>query len=321
VLILLGLRWLPPRVQADEARAPVTPLGVRLRRGRDLGVALVAGVGMSVLAYAILTQPVQSDLAEFFLRHALPEGHGSNVVNVILVDFRGFDTLGEITVLGIVALTVFALLRRFRPPLESIKDGPLRQQRRQQGANNPAIDALAEEPDPQALLPRHPMLVPAVLVRLLLPIAALVSLFFLLRGHNLPGGGFVGGLIFATAIILQYVVGGVVWVESRQSIRPQRWIALGLLLAAGAALSAWWQGAPLMTAQTRTIPLGEMGLGWLGDLHVSSVLFFDLGVYMLVIGATVLMLMALGHQSLRFRRKTTDPAASSADTAGSAAWK
>jgi len=307
VLILLGLRWLPPRVEADDARAPVTPLGVRLRRGRDLLVALVAGGGMSVLAYAILTQPAQSDLAEFFLRHALPEGHGSNVVNVILVDFRGFDTLGEITVLGIVALTVFALLRRFRPPLESIKDGPLR---RQQGANNPAIDALAEEPDPQALLPRHPMLVPAVLVRLLLPIAALVSLFFLLRGHNLPGGGFVGGLIFAIAIILQYVVGGVVWVESRQSIRPQRWIALGLLLAAGAALSAWWQGAPLMTAQTKRIPLGEMGLGWLGDLHVSSVLFFDLGVYMLVIGATVLMLVALGHQSLRFRRKPgKDPVA------------
>jgi len=295
VLILLGLRWLPPRVEASETRNAQAPLGVRLRRGRDLLVALAAGGGMSVLAYAILTQPAHTDLAEFFLRHALPEGHGSNVVNVILVDFRGFDTLGEITVLGIVALTVFALLRRFRPPLESIKDGPLR---RQQGANNPAVDAPLEEPDPQALLPRHPMLVPAVLVRLLLPLAALVSLFFLLRGHNLPGGGFVGGLIFATAIILQYVVGGVVWVESRQSIRPQRWIALGLLLAAGAALSAWWQGAPLMTAQVNTVALGR-----LGELHLSSVLFFDVGVYMLVIGATVLMLVALGHQSLRFRRK------------------
>ncbi len=308
VLILLGLRWLPPRVASQETRVNVT-ISVRLRRVRDLLVAVLAGAGMSLLAYTILTQPAHTDLAEFFLRNALPEGHGSNVVNVILVDFRGFDTLGEITVLGIVALTVFALLRRFRPPLESIKEGPLR---RQQGANNPALDIPEPEPDPNALLPRQPMAVPAVLVRLLLPIAAMVSLFFLLRGHNLPGGGFVGGLIFATAIILQYVVGGVVWVESRQSIRPQKWIAIGLLLSGGAAMSAWWTSRPLMTAQ-----ITDVALPYLGTMHLSSVLFFDLGVYMLVIGATVLMLVALGHQSLRFRRK---PAAKTIEP-GAPAWK
>src|SRR5690606_2043737 len=156
------------------------PLNARtlMRRGRDLAVAVAAGAGMSALAYAVLTKPASQGISDFFLRNSLPEGHGSNVVNVILVDFRGFDTLGEITVLGIVALTVYALLRRFRPPPESIKDGPLR---RQQGANNFSVDQ-EPEPDPEADLPRGNMQAPAVLARLLLPMAVLVSLFFLLRG-------------------------------------------------------------------------------------------------------------------------------------------
>jgi len=296
VLILLGLRWLPPRIESVDGSAPLNTKTL-IRRSRDLAVAIGAGAGMSLLAYAVLSRPATQGVSEFFLLNALPEGHGSNVVNVILVDFRSFDTLGEITVLGIVALSVYALLRRFRPPPESIKDGPLR---RQQGANNPPLNHFDPEPDPHADLPRGNMQAPAVLARLLLPIAVLVSLFFLLRGHNLPGGGFVGGLIMATAIILQYIVGGVVWVESRQSIRPQKWIALGLLVASGAALSAWGSSRPYLSALVRDIELPIVG-----TFHLSSVLFFDLGVYMLVVGATVLILVALAHQSLRFRRKPT----------------
>ena len=62
-----------------------------------------------------MTRPLRSETAAYFLENAYSEGGGTNVVNVILVDFRAFDTFGEITVLGIVGLTVFALLRRFRP--------------------------------------------------------------------------------------------------------------------------------------------------------------------------------------------------------------
>src|SRR3546814_10391073 len=90
------------------------------------------------------------------------------------------------------------------------------------------------------------MKIPAVLVRLLLPMAVLVSLYFLIRGHNLPGGGFVGGLIMATAIILQYMVGGVVWIEARPRIHPQYWIAMGLLAAGTAAMSVWWAAKPFL---------------------------------------------------------------------------
>jgi multicomponent K+:H+ antiporter subunit A len=148
------------------------------------------------------------------------------------------------------------------------------------------------------------MKVPAVLVRLLLPMAALISMYFLIRGHNLPGGGFVGGLIMATAIILQYMVGGVIWVEARQRIHPQNWIAIGLLLAGTAAMAVWWASKPFLAALSWDVMLPIVG-----HVHLSTVLLFDIGVYMLVVGATVLMLVALAHQSLRLYRKPVPAAA------------
>ncbi len=288
VLILLGLRWLPRRDQSYDQGVTETAR-VRLRRLRDLLVAAACGIGLAALAYAVLTRPDIDGISPFFIEQSLALGGGLNVVNVILVDFRGFDTFGEITVLAVVALTVFALLRRFRPAPESV---PLPEQQRQQNV----ADGIAENsaPDPAATLPAGYLMLPAVLVRLLLPMAMLVSLFFLLRGHNAPGGGFVGGLVLATAVILQYIVGGTVWVESRLRIQPMIWIALGLLSAACAGAGAWLQGQPFLSNLTWH---GELPL--LGELHLSTVLLFDLGVYMLVVGATVLMLVAIAHQSLR----------------------
>ena len=101
-------------------------------------------------------------------------------------------------------------------------------------------------------------------------------------------------LWLATAVILQYIVGGTVWVESHLRIHPLYWIAIGLLSAATAGAAAWVSGEPFLSSQAwhGDIPL-------LGELHLSSVLLFDLGVYMLVVGSTVLMLVAIAHQSLR----------------------
>src|SRR5690606_39297997 len=103
------------------------PAPLRLRRARDAVIAVAVGMGMTVLAYAVMTHPVDGSISEFFLAAAYSEGGGHNVVNVILVDFRGFDTFGEITVLGIVALRVFALLRRFRPGSDSVQAPPHKQ--------------------------------------------------------------------------------------------------------------------------------------------------------------------------------------------------
>ena len=285
VLILLGLRWLPRRDERYSLGLQES-VGTHLRRLRDLLVAAACGLGLAAVTYAVLTRPDVDGISPFFIEQSLPGGGGLNVVNVILVDFRGFDTLGEISVLAIVALTVFALLRRFRPAPESV--ALPHQQQQEQDSSQDRI------PDPTARLPDGYLMLPAVLVRLLLPLAMLVSLFFLLRGHNAPGGGFVGGLVLATAVILQYIVGGTVWVESHLRIHPLYWIAIGLLSAATAGAAAWAAGKPFLSSLTwhADIPL-------LGELHLSTVLLFDLGVYMLVVGSTVLMLVAIAHQSLR----------------------
>ncbi len=285
VLFLLGLRWLPRRLELDDKRR--RSARANARRARDAVLAAVSGIGLGALAFAVMTEPAAGVLAPYFFANAIDPAGGRNVVNVILVDFRGFDTLGEITVVGSVAITAYALLRRFRPAPESM---PAPAAQRDESAHG----VTARE---RNALPTNHMRIPAVLVRLLLPMAALVSIYFLLRGHNAPGGGFVGGLVMATAVIIQYVVSGTIWVEARLRIHPQVWIALGLLGAALTGLSAWLASRPFLAAIAT-----DLHLPLLGSVHLSTVLMFDLGVYLVVVGATMLILISLAHQSLRSQR-------------------
>jgi multicomponent K+:H+ antiporter subunit A len=268
VLLLLGLRWLPKRVPfrwtLAGARAALP------RRVRDVAIASASGAGLAALAYAVMTRPLPESISRFFLERAYPEGGGSNVVNVIIVDFRGFDTLGEIAVLGVVAVAVFALLRRFRPARESVAPPP--QQKEQDAA------AAAED-----------LLVPAVIMRLLFPAILMLAVYLLMRGHNLPGGGFVAGITLAVGLILQYMAGGTRWAEDRLRIRPLRWAGAGLLLAVATGAGAWLFGHPFLTSHTPEV----------AGIHVPSAFGFDLGVFALVVGATGLILIALAHQSTR----------------------
>nr|WP_314569177.1 monovalent cation/H+ antiporter subunit A [uncultured Pseudomonas sp.] len=287
VLILLGLRWLPRRIE-EVSPLPSSLRKARIRRLRDFLLSTVVGGGMALLSYAMLTRQTPNDISSFYLSRALPEGGGSNVVNVMLVDFRGFDTLGEITVLGAVALTVYALLRRFRPSRESMQV-PAQQR---QLAPDVATDLVNPRQASDTALGF--MMVPAVLVRLLLPIALVVSFYLFMRGHNQPGGGFVAGLVMSVAFILQYMVAGTQWVEAQMSLRPMRWMGFGLLAATLTGLGALFAGYPFLTTHT-----WHFSLPLLGDIHVASALFFDVGVYAMVVGSTLLMLTALGHQSVR----------------------
>ncbi|WP_300726813.1 monovalent cation/H+ antiporter subunit A [Pseudomonas sp.] len=306
VLILLGLRWLPRRIE-EVSPLPGTLNKARIRRLRDLLLSTLVGGGMALLSYAMLTRQTPNDISSFYLSRALPEGGGSNVVNVMLVDFRGFDTLGEITVLAAVALTVFALLRRFRPPKESMQ---LPAQQRQL-----AKDVVTDLVNPRSASDTALgfMMVPAVLVRLLLPIAFVVSMYLFMRGHNQPGGGFVAGLVMSVAFILQYMVAGTQWVEAQMSLRPLRWMGTGLLFATVTGLGAIPLGYPFLTTHTAhfTLPL-------LGEIHVASALFFDIGVFAVVVGATLLILTALAHQSVRAHRPSNQPVTQSDPTAGAA---
>ncbi len=286
ILILLGLRWLPPRLR-DAGPAAAPPWSVRLRRSRDMLLALGGGLGLALLSYAVMVRPMPDSIASFFLEKARSEGGGSNAVNVLLVDFRGFDTMGEITVLAIVALTVYALLRRFRPAAESIAI-PAQQA-------NPVDAATRQTPAEQAN--SGYLQVAGIYMRLLLPFMGITAAYFFLRGHNLPGGGFVAGLIFSVAIIVQYMLAGATWVEDRLHLRPHRWLGYGLSIACATGLGAWAFGYPFLTSHT-----AHVELPLLGELHLPSAFFFDLGVFATVVGCTMLILVALAHQSTRSHR-------------------
>ncbi|MDH5856982.1 monovalent cation/H+ antiporter subunit A [Lampropedia aestuarii] len=292
ILLLLGLRWLPQRDKSIRPTSWAIDQNVaQARRARDLVIALIGGIGIALITYAMLSRPFDQSASTFYLERAQSEGGGTNVVNVMLVDFRAFDTFGEIVVLAIVGLTIYALLRRFRPARETM-DLPM-QQRVLPG------DLITDLFNPRQAKDTAIgyLTVPAVLVRLLLPITTLVSLYFFFRGHNEPGGGFVAGLIFSVGLLLQYIVSGTQWVEANLTLFPRRWIAFGLVCSIAAGAGSFYWGYPFMTTHT-----AHFTLPYLGDIHVASAMFFDLGVFTVVVGSTLLILTALAHQSTRAHR-------------------
>ena len=297
ILILLGLRWLPPRIRMEEAR----DLATRLRRVRDGVLAVAAGLAMAALSYAVMKHPVDGSISEFFLQQAYVQGGGRNVVNVILVDFRAFDTFGEITVLAIVALSVFALLRRFRPDQESVSPPS---QKRGQGA----AEALDRE-GARAHAFMEYLRVPGLIIQLMVPVILLFAAHLFLRGHDLPGGGFSAGLTASVALILLYMAGGIRWVEARVRVLPVWWLAIGLFIALGTGAGAFLFGYPFLTAY-----FTYLGFGPFGQVPLPTAMLFDLGVFAVVVGATTLILVALAHQSLRRSRGKRAPGADPAET-------
>lgn len=254
VLIILALYFLP-QVTPSESSWP--------RVARDITVSAVAGVGLGLLTWAVLTRSY-APISDFFIANSKPGGGGTNVVNVILVDFRGFDTLGEITVLAIAAVGIYHLLHG----LKLLVPAP------------EARDAWHRDPHPPIL---------AVMARVLLPLALLVSVYIFLRGHNLPGGGFIAGLVTSVAIILQYVSSGTDWVQARLRWEFRRTAAVGVLLATATGLGSLVFGYPFLTS-TFTY------LDWpiVGKFEIASAMAFDAGVYLTVVGATLLILARLG---------------------------
>jgi len=290
VLLLLGLRWLPKRLREIEADKG---LKARRRRAIDLVVASICGAGVAAIAFAVMTASPGLTIGDWFRRNAYAEGGGTNAVNVILVDFRAFDTLGEITVLGIVALTCYALLRRFRPAPESVAL-PSQQTFNEMPPIDPAAEREAErEPTRHDLM----MMIPSVIMQWMFPLIVALSMYLFLRGHDLPGGGFAAGVAFAIGLLLQYLATDVRWVESRITILPVRWIGLGLMIAVGTGMGSFLFGYPFLTAHAQyvTIPL-------IGQVPAATALAFDLGVFATVVGATVLIQVAIAHQSLRSAR-------------------
>jgi multicomponent K+:H+ antiporter subunit A len=255
VLLLLAMYFLP-------AESP--PETSRTRLARDLVIAVAAGGAVAALAWALMTRPFHS-IAWYYLANAKPEGGGYNVVNVILVDFRGFDTLGEITVLGIAAVGILALLKGLK------LDGP-------------ALDWEGRH----WAVERYPLML-SVLSQPLLPLALLVSAYLFLRGHNAPGGGFIAGLVTGAAMLLQYVARGSTWASARLPWNYTRVIATGLLLATGTGLASWVFGAPFLTST-----FGYVSWPAVGTFELASAMIFDLGIYLAVVGVVMVIISQLG---------------------------
>lgn len=259
ILILLALYYLP---QVTPRESTNKKLFI------DGAISIVAGIGVFLLTLGMLSRD-HVTIGDYFLANAVSGGGGTNVVNVIIVDFRGFDTLGEIGVLAIAALGIFAMLQNLKLYAPT-KD----------------VNGFAWSHD------KHPLIM-QTLTRLLLPLMLMVAVFIFLRGHNLPGGGFIAGLIASVALIMQYLANGITWTKKRLKFDPQIIIAIGLLIATVTGGISVLFGYPFLTSTFTH-------LHWpvVGEFEVASAIAFDLGVFLVVVGATITILLQLGKLSL-----------------------
>jgi multicomponent K+:H+ antiporter subunit A len=221
----------------------------------------------------MLSTPFET-ISGYYLENSVAGGGGANVVNVILVDFRGFDTLGEITVLATVALAAHVLL------------GGLVLKAPERDGDGRRWSAEA-----------HPLFL-SMMMRPLLPLAITVSVFVFMRGHNVPGGGFVAGLITGVALVMQYLANGIAFTQPLMPRHPPRLLALGLFFAAGIGLASLFYGRPFLTSAH-----GHVHLPWIGDVELASAMVFDLGVYVVVVTVVLTVLSELGRLSLRTLKK------------------
>jgi multicomponent Na+:H+ antiporter subunit A len=278
VVFVLVLRRLPERFERQSS-----PLRRVVRLAISAAVAVTVFVFALVAAGYRLTPPVSNEM----VGRSLPDGHGRNVVNVILVDFRGFDTMGEITVLATASIGAVALARVGRRVREA------------GGAANPATlpapqlpvggGAAAAASPVSAPAPRLPFV--EVSVRIVFPVVMLLSLWLLFAGHNQPGGGFVGGLLAGAALTLRYVAGGIDEVRDHARFRPWTVLGLGLLVASVTASIPLLLGESVLEVEFLSLDLPA-----LGDVTLSSALVFDTGVYLAVVGMVLMVFEAFGDE-------------------------
>ncbi|MFP7569975.1 monovalent cation/H+ antiporter subunit A [Marivita sp. S2033] len=266
ILLLLALNFLPNYTPVESTV---------LRRVRDAGVAVAGGLATFGLAYHyLLRDAVDTPISQFHLANSYKGGGGTNVVNVILVDFRGFDTYGEIIVLGIAALLIFALT-------ETLLDGPVRAR------------LLNRKPDQPRAGDKHPMMM-VVLTRVIMPVVMMVGFYIFLRGHNDPGGGFIAGLVVSIAVVMQYMASGFNWASSRLKYPYHGVIGAGVLIAGLTGIGSWFVGKPFLTSAFTYVRIPPFQ-----KFELATAALFDLGVFLAVVGAVMLSLESFSRLARR----------------------
>lgn len=273
VVFVLVLRKLPDRFDRQSST-----------RRRLLRAVVAALVGLTVFGFALIanTYRAPSVVSHEMTAKALPEAHGRNIVNVILIDFRGLDTLGEITVLAAASIGAVALARIGRRPSTE----PTTRSARRDGASG-GTPPRGTTADPARIV------FVDVTARLIFHVVLMASLWLLFAGHNRPGGGFVGGLLAGSAIALRYVVGGIREVRGWTRVRPWTVLGTGVLLAVVTAIFPLLRGQQVLHVASRTLHLPL-----LGDAHLTSALVFDAGVYLTVVGMVLMIFEAFGDEPL-----------------------
>lgn len=288
IAFVLVIRRLPQRM-AQRTKRPHRLLRLLL----GLGVGLVLGAVAVVALGSRVSDPISLALPEL----AVSGGHGNNVVNVMLVDIRGWDTMGELSVIlaaatGVASL-VFLNTRVDQSPLLSrreARDNTRAHLMRVADPNDPAsrIDWLLAGTQ---LNPDRRSIILEVVVRLIFHALIILSLFLLLSGHNAPGGGFAGGLVAGLALVARYLAGGRYELRATVPLDAGRILGVGLALAVTMAIVPLFFGQPALSSSWVDLDLGPFG-----SLPLVTSTLFDVGVYLVVFGLILDVLRSLGSE-------------------------
>ncbi|CAN5624763.1 Na+/H+ antiporter subunit A [soil metagenome] len=291
VIFVLVLRTLP--AEADAAN---------MRRFQLPRAALAIAVGATVTTLAAFAMAARTGrpIADLLPDAAYYRGHGANTVNVLLVDIRAWDTLGEISVLLVAATGVASLVFRHRRFGTAPRIPTTTQAAGQPDIGPIVVASAATAYSPAAgdttwLLgsdyrdPRYRSLVLEVATRLIFPLIMVLSAYFFFTGHNTPGGGFAGGLTAGLALVLRYLAGGRYELGETLPLDAGKILGVGLGLSACTAVASLFLGAPVLSSAVISfdVPL-------LGSVKFVTALFFDLGVYLIVVGLVLDVLRSLG---------------------------
>lgn len=297
VTFALVLRRLPSRMGEHNASVSRIPRAV---------LAIGVGVTMAFIAVVATQARIADPISISFPELAYELGHGKNVVNVALVDLRGWDTMGELSVLVLAATGVASLVFvTHRADMLSQRPSLPKRIRRKariaplvETTDGIRFQTLENRSSPRAWLiggqqmkPENRSILLEVIVRILFHTIIVVSIYLLFAGHNGPGGGFAGGLVAGMALVMRYIAGGRWELGAAAPTDAGRLLGAGLILAVGTAVvPLFFNLAPL------TSTFWEWEIPGLGHMEFVTSTIFDVGVYLVVIGLVLDVLRSLGAE-------------------------